>query len=567
MGSEHVKNEIRRFLSSKQTLALCLRGKWGVGKTYTWDNLLAEAFKASTVQPKKYSYVSLFGLETLSSVRKSIFEHTVGESYYSEKKPLESSFSSISERIAQVSSKWRGVVSKIRGVPIIADYGGLMEIGFLDVKDQIVCFDDLERMSNDLSLKDVLGLISFLKEKKNCKVVLLLNDNALEGEDAEDFRTQLEKVVDVNLEYNPSSYEAITTAIPDRSKLRDGCVAENATTLGITNLRTIFKLLQICERFEDVLKDYDERVLKQAFHSACLFGFALYQPDEAPSLKDITETNYYASLLGDQAALTPEQIQHAELLRVYKFTSCDNFDHVVLNSISSGFYVDEMIKREADLISDRLKLIDHDAAFTKTWDIYHNSFDDNGDEFAQALKRSIVDNAAAISRINLSSSVSILKQLGYSEGINDLISAYVEARSDGKEFWVKDTMFPMENEQDPDVDAAFAKKAAEFKGTRTVEEVAASIVADGGWNDDDVDLLDQHTADDYYDAIKRSRGENLSRVVRGLTYFRRVNTADSRLPSITAKAIDALNRLGEESEINRLRVRKFGIEVPSEVND
>ncbi len=194
MSIEQVKSEIRRFLGDKDRLALCLRGKWGVGKTHTWETLLAEAFKSNNAYPSRYAYVSLFGLESLGDVRRSLFENTVESAAFKTVKPFEATTSSVSERLSHFASKWRAGAGIIRGIPVIADYSGLAEkAGFLDVRDQIVCFDDLERMSEHLALKDVLGLISFLKEKKRCKVVLLLNSEALEGQDADDFKEQLEK--------------------------------------------------------------------------------------------------------------------------------------------------------------------------------------------------------------------------------------------------------------------------------------------------------------------------------------------------------------------------------------
>jgi hypothetical protein len=80
-------------------------------------------------------------------------------------------------------------------VPQLSGYVALSRQAlFLTVRQQIVCIDDLERSGRDLGIKDVLGLMSFLKEQRACKVVLLLNNDALAGESASDFRTQLEKV-------------------------------------------------------------------------------------------------------------------------------------------------------------------------------------------------------------------------------------------------------------------------------------------------------------------------------------------------------------------------------------
>jgi len=65
------------------------------------------------------------------------------------------------------------------------------------VRNQIVCIDDLERVGDGLSIKDVLGLVSFLKDQRKCKIVLLLNNEELQDRAATDFKSQLEKVIDV----------------------------------------------------------------------------------------------------------------------------------------------------------------------------------------------------------------------------------------------------------------------------------------------------------------------------------------------------------------------------------
>lgn len=560
MSIEQVKSEIRRFLGDKDRLALCLRGRWGVGKTHTWETLLTEAFKNNNAYPSRYAYVSLFGLESLGDVRRSLFENTVESAAFKTVKPFEATTSSVSERLSHFASKWRAGAGIIRGIPVIADYSGLAEkAGFLDVRDQIVCFDDLERMSEHLALKDVLGLISLLKEKKRCKVVLLLNSEALEGQDADDFKEQLEKIIDINLMFSPTAQEAAEIAIPDNAALHSKWVGEYAAKLGISNIRTIFKLLRIADRLEEILNGYDERILRQSIHSACLYGFALYQPGDAPPIEYITEERSYAFFSGDKDERTPEEIQWSELLRAYGYRNADALDIAIFDGIRSGLYDVVRIKREADVLFQQLSLSDQDAAFSKVWDIYHESFDDNTVEFATKLKNAILEYAAAISPRNLSASIGTLKCLGYGEDVDTLIQGYIEKRNDGKEFWSGDPFMPTFHVEDPDVAAAFAKKAAELSDDLKLKNVLADIVRNGGWNPGALEFIDKHSADDFYEILKSTKGEELRLVVYGLTYFRRISNADETMRSITEKAISALQRIGRESEINRLRVEKFGI--------
>lgn len=563
MSTEQVKKEILRFLKAEDKLALCLKGKWGVGKTHIWDTLLAEAFKDGSVKPPRYAYVSLFGLESLSDVRRSLFENTVEAAWFKSIEPVAATVNSVSDRLARLASKWRAGAGIIRGVPIIADYSGLAETaGFLDVRHQIVCFDDLERMSERLDLKDVLGLLSLLKEKKNCKVVLLLNSEALKDQDAEDFSVQLEKVIDINLTLAPTAKEAVAIAIPDASTLRTRMVAEHAASLEITNIRTIFKLLRICGRLEEILDGYDERIVKQAIHSACLFGFALNHPTEAPPIETILRPHAYSDLFGEPEERNPKKTQDAVLLRRYGFLTADDLDIIVYENIRSGYYDEVAIRREADAAVGRLALQDQDAAFGKVWDMYHDSFDDNADAFAVELKQSIKDNAAAINPFNLSSSIAILKKLGHGDGLEELLKTYVDSRADGKDFWVGDPVSPRYQITDPDVAAAFAAKAAAFVDERNLHDVAIAIVRNSGWGGDTLEFIDKHSADDFYAVIKAAKGDDLRLVVYGLTYFQKIVNADERMKSISAKAVSALQRIGQESAINRLRVEKFGVEVP-----
>jgi hypothetical protein len=62
VSTELIKDEIEKFLSTDEPGVLCIRGKWGVGKTYTWDRALEEAQFAKRIGLHRYSYVSLFGI-------------------------------------------------------------------------------------------------------------------------------------------------------------------------------------------------------------------------------------------------------------------------------------------------------------------------------------------------------------------------------------------------------------------------------------------------------------------------------------------------------------------------
>jgi hypothetical protein len=65
---------------------------------------------------------------------------------------------------------------------------------FTAVRNQVICIDDLERRGA-ISVKDVFGLISYVREQRTCKVVLLLNETQLkqDAEAAKEFENYFEK--------------------------------------------------------------------------------------------------------------------------------------------------------------------------------------------------------------------------------------------------------------------------------------------------------------------------------------------------------------------------------------
>jgi hypothetical protein len=113
----------------------------------------------------------------------------------------------------------------------------------------------------------MLGLISFLKEERNCKVTLILNDEEL-SEDKVKFDKNLEKVVDVSLVYEPTSSEVLAIAIPDKdTDANSRLIAERCGALGISNIRVIKRVRRFVEQLAPMVKDFDPGVFYVALAS------------------------------------------------------------------------------------------------------------------------------------------------------------------------------------------------------------------------------------------------------------------------------------------------------------
>ncbi|QCO20931.1 KAP family P-loop domain protein [Acinetobacter cumulans] len=171
-------------------IAIAITGSWGIGKTFFWKDFLARqlsqerTFRNEKIFNRKYAYVSLFGLESLSDLKTQIYSN------------IENNHSSMEV------PKW------LKGLPAIFKDTRINQLGisapaklidtlmFSQVKDAIICFDDFERMSNKLDIKDVMGLANQLKLEKYCQIVLILDETKTEDKNKEKYAEYKEKLID-----------------------------------------------------------------------------------------------------------------------------------------------------------------------------------------------------------------------------------------------------------------------------------------------------------------------------------------------------------------------------------
>jgi Cdc6-like AAA superfamily ATPase len=80
MSTTLIENQIRTFLSNKEPEVICISGPWGVGKTFAWNRNVKDAHASKHIALDAYSYVSLFGINSLDELKYSIFENSVKSS-------------------------------------------------------------------------------------------------------------------------------------------------------------------------------------------------------------------------------------------------------------------------------------------------------------------------------------------------------------------------------------------------------------------------------------------------------------------------------------------------------
>jgi hypothetical protein len=543
-----VRKEIERFLRSAYPEVLCVSGAWGVGKTYLWRQVLIETSKSQPILPMlSYAYVSLFGVDTLEDLRLSIFANRIslrptrlwrwGQFLFSRAKKAQS----LLEQVPKVG-------------PLFITLGAMY---FSSVRRMIVCIDDLERRSNNLDIKDVLGLISYLKEERQCKVVLLLNDEEL-GEETDTFRSHFEKTIDAHVKFAPTAEESAIVAFPYPDEVANQ-IKVNCMKLGIKNVRIIRKIERAVRTAQPHLQDFDWEIQASAARSIVLLEWAHLLGTDAPSIDHIRKRSGLTTYSFDkQSKPTPQEALWNSLLDDYNWGALDDLDIELISSLESGYFNPDKLRIAAGEVWKKLELQRLDGNFEDAWKGYHDSFDDDQDAVLDRLADSFKKTYKTITFSNLDGTISLFKALGRAAQAKELLTFYVHHRTEPQTFWDLGLNAFAGEIKDPEVRDAINAKFQSFGSSEVnMAKLLGGMGSAGtvGFDIADVDAIAALPVIEYTKLFKTKRGRELRRIINGgLTGVRSVNSP-AGFTQVASKTVEALRQIAAESPLNARRVK------------
>ena len=216
-----LENRLKNIFNRKESLVVMLSGQWGVGKTYFWHK-----FQSDCLDNKKVAYISLFGKSSIDSIREDI---------------------SIQVADGNNLIKKGKDITEIVKIPYINLASALSLFTKKEFENIVVCFDDFERLSDELSLNEVLGLIAELKEQKECKVMMILNQKKLkEGKTLTKYK---EKIIDYEFQYRPTPSESFGLIQHKLTTFKTYPLEDYFQTKGINNIRIIRRVINALNDF------------------------------------------------------------------------------------------------------------------------------------------------------------------------------------------------------------------------------------------------------------------------------------------------------------------------------
>lgn len=493
-----VQNEIDRFLKSTTPEVLCIVGEWGVGKTYNWQNSIDRLRRERSVGLSRYSYVSLFGINSLDGLKSSIFEN------------LEFLVPEGASSMARLITNAKQYTDVVSAAPIMGNaVSKLQPHLFSAVRSQIVCIDDLERSGKGLEVRDVLGLISFLREQRNCKIVLLLNESQLEDRGANEFDDYFEKVIDTKVTFAPTAVEAVGIAIKDgddTSKL----ISEYCIKLGVSNIRVIKKIERLVQLVVPLVAEFDPAITRQVVHSIVMFGWCKFDAGARPPPLDYLKVSSLSRYVDRKQGQQPskDEARWGEIISRYEFSNLDDFDNVLLEFVNLGVLDADEIARSArqqdELHVRQLKA----GSFGSAWRIFHDSFEENEEAVCQSLMNGITSNLDVVSMADVDGVLTVFKGLDRKDLVDALIDFVLKNGS--KSFWLTDDFFHRGPQDQALKDIAAEQREAAKPGLDFEADLVASAET---LNVEKLSQLAQIPVQQYRDLFASRTGDQMRRLI------------------------------------------------------
>lgn len=553
-----IKDQINKFVSDLNPSVMAIKGAWGAGKTHSWNQFLKESQSTKTLAYHRYSYVSLFGVPSLDTLKFTIFENTVKRELIGTEPSIDTFRSNA---VSLGESLGRNSWAFFKGLPIANWFNpAVQSLSFLSIHQTLICIDDLERKGDGLSVKDILGLISHLKEQKRCKIVILLNNNE---EGIEEYAKFKEKVIDIEIQFAPTATECAAIAFRDTAEWAS-LLREFSTTLNIINIRVLKKIEKLVREGLLLVPNLECEVKRQICHTLTLFTWCYYcsgaSDDSVPSLEFVCEIGYNQSGIGDTRDLDETSKRWMTLLKAYDYSLTDPLDLVLASAVRSGYFNENEFVQAAQAKNSEVVASKGQNSFFAAWRIFHESFDNNAAQVVNALNDSIRSNYKHISPANLNGAITLLRNLSEDEKASELIDFYIANRSDNAAIFNVNLMSWFGDKIDFEIKRKFDSVYNELKIEETAKEVLGRISFQNGWNPIDEQILAATSVDEYYQLFKSEAGPNLPHIIYTCLKFGDLSNASEQQATIAKRAKEALMKFAGETRINKLRVKHFGID-------
>ncbi|WP_349746667.1 P-loop NTPase fold protein [Pseudomonas frederiksbergensis] len=542
-----------KLLNNHSYKVIALSGKWGTGKTHLWG-LVKKQLQLSTAQASQPIFVSIFGAKTSNDLKLRLLQNG---SLKDDKKYKD--FVSAGGKLV------KGIAGKF--IPGLA----VEEIILLSLPKllggRLVVIDDVERKHKNLDIDEILGFINEYSETYKTRFLLLLNTDKLEDEII--WRKLHEKVIDIELKLQPASSEAFDVASINSNLSFLECAREATTSLGITNIRIIKRIIRV---FSELLEGYgplEEYVQKRIIPSTILLTAIHYRGIASDITSEyFLQHNSFSKILS-RAQRTADELKWDDVINKLSISSCDDYEFLVQDYLQTGV-VD---KEKLDKIINKYQTdLERNQVHEKVRFIFESYYWDPLFDHAKALElaEDLFLNTEALTGNQVSAVADILTELGETNLSEKLIGRWIEINEPLIDPNESDE-FNMGRSLHPAIEALNTRIRERQYPPLTLEEAIERVRSNSGWGDRENICFQNSTPTQYEETLKTLRGSELAKFIcENFSLLRTIGLNDSFQHGINnfKEASTNIVRSAPESRLAFILKREFEKNnIPLHINE
>jgi hypothetical protein len=558
MSIKNIEEKIIEFLKSDKPGVLSIKGAWGTGKTYNWDKITKN--RKEELFFNDYSYVSLFGVDTLEDFKFSILANTIDKSMVGKQLTWKDEATVSSAKAFLIN----GIGKFIKDISTGYDKA-FINVGFKFIENMLICIDDFERSNKNLGAQNILGTISSLKEKHNCKIVLIFNNNELLDTDKNTYDLLKEKVIDYEILFSLSTEEILEITFNKElntdTDLKDK-IKEYIEQLGINNLRILKRIKEFCQTVLKALPDDSEdELIKQALHTSVLFVWSYYSKDQdTPSYDFLKNYDYYEDAFSGKEE-NENKKNWVNLLNKYKYRNCDELDLEIAMAVENTYFDKDKLNKLANDINLNLRNGKSRASFDSVWDKLYKSFEGDKNSFSKEMIQSFADNVEALNRSDLNPTVVLLKELDFETEANNLIDLFIEKNKGDNQVFDLNETFGSEKITDKVLIDKFNKQFKKDRVMRDLNNILIAVSLNNRISALDEEVIIKSLPNDFHSALKSPNDTKARINIKEVLRFIEMRKTDENYKNTYINFLKALQILVEENDFNEIRLKKLGINL------
>jgi KAP family P-loop domain len=396
-------------ISDKYNKVIALTGKWGIGKTFLWNKVSSHLYEESENQSKPI-YVSLFGVKNTNDLKIRILQGVL--------KIDENGLKSIVTKFSG------GVIKTI--INSLFNYD--LEAGVLlllpkVVKNRLIVIDDIERKNGSFEIDEILGFFDEYSEIHAVQFLTILNTDKLK--DTSIWKEMHEKVIDVEIKFNPTSSECFDAAFSGASYPFLIEIKKSIEIMNLKNIRVMERILRTVKLINQYQPDSFE-ISQHWIPSVALITSCYYQ-----ALEENIPLDYIHSYFSHKKILSQEEEYVSEreanwdqLLERMGIYEADDFEKLICDYLYTGIFD---IRRLDDLFNNYRSSILQQSIENEV-KIFKQDFYWNSKVSGQNLLKvasGFSEKINGLDPIMISSVVEIVNELGDKELADNLLSLWL----------------------------------------------------------------------------------------------------------------------------------------------